>query len=371
MHIGVIEKMEKVSDEEAFLFALELSFASSVPMVLKTALELGIIEIIAKSGPNAYLSSSQIASQIPGIKNPDAPSMLDRLLRLLSSYKILTCSVQQVDGDCNEERLYGVHPLAKYFVENNNEDEDEDGASMISFFLMQHDKVLKDVWYHLTNSIKEGGIPFNNTFGMNTFEFHGINPRINKLFNNAMSDRSCIIMKNILVTYSGFEGLGSIVDVGGGIGTIANMIVSKYPNIKAINFDLPHVINEAPSHPGVEHVGGDMFVSVPKADAIFMKSICHDWNEEQCLKILKNCYDSLPVIGKVIVVESIVPIVPNSNLSSKSVLQMDVTMLSYTSGGKEKTKKEYEALAKGAGFQGFQIACCVFNVYVMEFLKNA
>lgn len=102
-----------------------------------------------------------------------------------------------------------------------------------------------------------------------------------------------------------------------------------------------------------------------------MQSICHDWNEEQCLKILKNCYDSLPVIGKVIVVESIVPIVPNSNLSSKSVLQMDVTMLSYTSGGKEKTKKEYEALAKGAGFQGFQIACCVFNVYVMEFLKNA
>ncbi|CAK8539025.1 unnamed protein product [Lathyrus sativus] len=361
--------MEKVSDEEAFLFAMELSFASSVPMVLKSALELGIIEVIAKAGPDANLSSSQIVSQIPCIKNPEAPSMLDRLLRLLASCKILTCSVKQVDGDCNEERLYGLHPLAKYFVKNNNED--EDGASMISFFLMQHDKALQDVWYHLTDSIKEGGLPFNNAFGMNTFEFQGINPRFNKLYNNAMSDISCIRMKKILATYSGFEGLGSIVDVGGGIGTVANMIVSKYPNIKVINFDLPHVINEAPSYPGVEHVGGDMFVSVPKADAIFMKSICHAWNEEQCLKILKNCYDSLPVIGKVIVVESIDPVVPNSNLSSKSMVQMDVIMLCYTSGGKEKTKKEYEDLSKGAGFQGFQITYCGFNKYVIEFLKNA
>ncbi|KAI5432617.1 caffeic acid 3-O-methyltransferase 1 isoform X3 [Lathyrus oleraceus] len=365
MHI--IEKMEKVSDEEAFLFAMELSFASSVPMVLKTALELGIIEIIAKAGPNAYLSSSQIATQIPGIKNPDAASMLDRLLRLLASYKILTCSIEQVDGDCNEERLYGVHPLAKYFVENNN----EDGASMVSFFLMQHDQILQDMWYHITNSIKEGGLPFNNAFGMTVFEFHGTNPRFNNLFNKGMSDSSSIIMKKILETYSGFEGVSSFVDVGGGIGTVTNMIVSKYPNIKAINFDLPHVISEAPSYSGVEHVGGDMFVSVPKGDAIFMKWLCHDWNDEQCLKILKNCYDSLPVIGKVIVFESIVPVVPNSNLASKHVLQMDVIMLCHSSGGKERTQKEFEALAKGAGFQGFQIACCVFNMYVMEFLKNA
>ncbi|CAK8539026.1 unnamed protein product [Lathyrus sativus] len=361
--------MEKVSDEEAFLFAMELSCASSVPRVLKSALELGIIEVIAKAGPDAYLSSSQIVSQIPCIKNPDAPSMLDRLLRLLASYKILTCSVKQVDGDCNEERLYGLHPLAKYFVKNNNED--EDGASMISFFLMEHDQVLQAMWYHLTDSVKEGGLPFNNAFGMTVFEFHGTNPRFNNLFNKGMSDSSSIIMKKILETYSGFKSLDSVVDVGGGIGTVTNMIVSKYPNIKAINFDLPHVINVAPSYPGVEHVGGDMFVGVPKADAIFMKWLCHDWNDEQCLKILKNCYDSLPIAGKVIVVESIVPVVPNSSLASKNVLQMDVIMLCHSSGGKERTKKEFEALAKGAGFQGFQIACCAFNMYVMEFLKNA
>jgi hypothetical protein len=49
---------------------------------------------------------------------------------------------------------------------------------------------------------------------------------------------------------------------------------------------------------------------------------------------------------------------------------MDVIMLCHSSGGKERTEKEFEALAKGAGFQGFKIASCALNMYVMEFLKN-
>ncbi|KAJ1383880.1 Winged helix-like DNA-binding domain superfamily [Sesbania bispinosa] len=356
-------KNKKVSDEEAFLFAMELAGASAVPMVLKSALELGVIETIAKAGPGAYLSPSHIASQIPSIKNPEAPAMLDRLLRLLASYNILTYSlITHSHGDA--ERHYGLSPYAKYFVNN------QDGFSMISSFLMQHDKVLKDMWYHLTDSVEEGGLPFNNAYGMTAFEFHGTNPRFNKLFNKGMSDCSSIIMNKVLETYKGFEGLGSVVDVGGGTGTIINMIVSKYPSIKGINFDLPHVIKEAPSYPGVEHVGGDMFVSIPKGDAIFMKWICHDWNDEECLKFLKNCYDSVPETGKVILVESNIPAVPDSKLASRCVFEMDVIMLCHSSGGRERTEKEYEALAKGAGFQGFRVACCAFNMYVMEFLKK-
>nr|AFK34973.1 unknown [Lotus japonicus] len=185
-----------------------------------------------------------------------------------------------------------------------------------------------------------------------------------------MSDYSTIIMKKVLETYTGFEGLGSVVDVGGGTGAVINMIVSKYPTIKGVNFDLPHVIKEAPSYPGVEHIGGDMFVSVPKADAIFMKWICHDWNDEQCLKLLKNCYESLPDTGKVILTECNIPQVPDFKLASRCVFEMDVIMLCHSSGGRERTAKEYEALAKGAGFQGFRVACCAFNMYVMEFLKK-
>lgn len=101
-----------------------------------------------------------------------------------------------------------------------------------------------------------------------------------------------------------------------------------------------------------------------------MQWICHDWNDEQCLKLLKNCYDSLPDTGKVILVECIIPETPNSNLDARCVFQTDVIMLCHSSGGKERTRKEYEALANGAGFQGFHVVCCALNMYVIELFKK-
>ncbi|GFP97660.1 caffeic acid 3-o-methyltransferase 2 [Phtheirospermum japonicum] len=63
-----------------------------------------------------------------------------------------------------------------------------------------------------------------------------------------MSEHSTIIMNKILDKYDGFDGLKSLVDVGGGIGTSLSMIISKYPSIKCINFDLSQVIQDAPSY---------------------------------------------------------------------------------------------------------------------------
>ncbi|KAM1127041.1 hypothetical protein ACFX2B_041638 [Malus domestica] len=147
-----------------------------------------------------------------------------------------------------------------------------------------------------------------------------------------MADHSIIAMKKLLVTYKGFEGLTSVVDVGGGTGSVIHMIVSKYPSIKGINFDLPHVIKDAPQYPGVEHVGGDMF----------------------------NCYATLPDNGKVILVDIIIPVSPNSSLATKLANHVDMIMLAHNPGGKERTEKEFEALAKGSGFQGFRVMCSAF-----------
>ena len=61
------------------------------------------------------------------------------------------------------------------------------------------------------------------------------------------------------------------MDVGGGTGGMIAEIVKAHPHIKGTNFDLPHVVATAPIRKGVSHVGGNMFESIPKADAIFMK----------------------------------------------------------------------------------------------------
>ncbi|KAI6672512.1 hypothetical protein NL676_000418 [Syzygium grande] len=356
-----VAPMQVPDDDENISFAMQLASLAELPMVLKMAIELDLLEIMAKAGAGARLSSREIASQLP-TKNPDAPTMLDRILRLLATHSIVMCTLHELP-DGRPERLYGIAPVCKFLTKN------EDGVSVAPLCLMNHDKVLMESWYHLKDAILEGGVPFNKAYGMTAFEYPRTDPRFNKLFNKAMSDVSTIIMKKVLETYKGFEGLKSVVDIGGGTGAVLNMIVSKYPSIKGINFDLPHVIANAPSCHGVEHVGGDMFVSVPTGDAIFMKWICHDWSDEHCLKFLKNCYNALLEDGKVIVTDRILPEFPDTSLATKVAFHADLIMMAHNPGGKERTEKEFEALAKAAGFKGFRIACIAYD-HVMEFLKN-
>lgn len=102
----------------------------------------------------------------------------------------------------------------------------------------------------MKDAILEGGIPFNKAHGMSAFEYPATDSRFNMIFNQAMSNMSTIIANEMVESYKGFETLGSLVDVGGGIGSTLNVIVSKYPSIKGINFDLPHVVKEAPSYHG-------------------------------------------------------------------------------------------------------------------------
>ncbi|KAI3759722.1 hypothetical protein L6452_07740 [Arctium lappa] len=83
---------------------------------------------------------------------------------------------------------------------------------------------------------------------------------------------------------------------------------------------------------GVKHVGGDMFESVPKGDVIFMKWILHDWGDDHCIKLLKNCWAALPEHGKVVVVEAIMPDPehqPSATdfASSQAVFALDIFML--------------------------------------------
>ncbi|MFS7975678.1 putative caffeate O-methyltransferase [Helianthus anomalus] len=228
--------------------------------------------------------------------------------------------------------------------------------------------------YHLKDAVIEGGVLFYKAHGVDAFEFAAKDNRFNEVFNKCMHDRTRIVMKMILEKYKGFKGVKELIDVGGSLGANLELIVSKYPNIKGINFDLPYVIKDAPPYPGVEHVGGDMFQSVPKGDVIFMKWILHDWGDGYCLKLLKNCWAALPEGGKVVVVETLIPD-PESDISysdevSKTTINADMIMLIAHPGGKERLAKEYNVLAIEAGFTSMEIICGVCAFWIMEFYKN-
>jgi len=129
-HIGQVDEAK----DENFGYAMQLALSSVLPMTMYSAIQLGIFEIIAKAGPDAKLSASDVAAQLP-TKNPDAPMMLDRILRLLASHDVLGCSV---DGS---ERLYSLAPVSKHYVRN------KDGVSLGPFMALIQDNVFLQSWF--------------------------------------------------------------------------------------------------------------------------------------------------------------------------------------------------------------------------------
>ncbi|PON61117.1 O-methyltransferase COMT-type [Trema orientale] len=129
------------------------------------------------------------------------------------------------------------------------------------------------------------------------------------------------------------------------------MIISMYPSIKGFNFDLATILDKSPCHPGIEHCSGDMFASIPKGDAIFMKPI--------------------PDHGKVIVVDMVILEAPETSLAARSLFQFDLFMMNTNITGKERTAREFEGLAKEAGFSQIYLACSAYNFSVVELFKRA
>lgn len=123
------------------LCALQLASASVLPMALKTAVELGVLDIIHRAGPGAQLSSSQIVSQLDS-KNPRAAYLLDHLLCLLATHSVLTCSTSPSDGNQGQscQRVYGLAPVSKYFIK------DQEGGSLSPLLLLIQHRVVLDLW---------------------------------------------------------------------------------------------------------------------------------------------------------------------------------------------------------------------------------
>ncbi|VAH40941.1 unnamed protein product [Triticum turgidum subsp. durum] len=323
-------------EEEACIYAMQLSSTAVLPLTLKNAIELGMLEILVGAG-GKMLSPSEVAAQLPSpTTNPDAPAMVDRMLHLLASYKVVSCEVEEG----THARRYGPTAVCKWFTPN------QDGISMAPLLLLTNDKVPMESLYHLKDAVLDGGLPFHKAHGMTMYEYTKTDARLNRVFNEAMKSYTTIVTGKLVELYTGFEDVATLVDVGGGIGATIQAITSKYPHIKGINFDLAHVIAEAPHSPGVEHVA-----------------------DEHCTTLLRNCYDALPAHGKVVVVEGILPVKPEATSRGQQASLSDMIMLTHTAGGKERNQREFEELAKAAGFTGVKTAYIYSNTWVIEFTK--
>ncbi|CAI8584044.1 unnamed protein product [Vicia faba] len=353
------------SEDSACLSAMVLTTNLVYPAVLNAAVHLNLFEIISNATPpGAFISPSQIASHLPSsTQHSDLSNRLDRMLRLLTSYSLLTSSTRTAHNG-STEIVYGLSSVGKYLVP------DETRGYLASFTTFLCYPALLQVWMNFKEAVVDEDIDlFKKVHGVTKYEYMGQDKKMNQVFNKSMVDVCATEMKRMLEIYTGFDGISTLVDVGGGSGQNLKMIISKYPSIKGINFDLPQVIENAPPIPGIHHVGGDMFQSVPQGDAIILKAVCHNWSDHKCIQFLTICHKALSPNGKVILVEFILPEQPTSTQESKLVSTLDNLMF-ITVGGRERTEKQYLNLGKLSGFSKFHVACRAFSCLgVIELYK--
>ena len=109
-------------------------------------------------------------------------------------------------------------------------------------------------------------------------------------------------------------------------------------------------------------LGGDFFEAVPSGgDAYVLSQILHDWDDERCLDILRQCRRVMPEHGKLLVVEIV--LAPGEEPSFGKWL--DLHMLAVT-GGRERTASEYDSLFRSAGFALAHVLATPAGLSVLE-----
>ncbi|XP_071721553.1 acetylserotonin O-methyltransferase-like [Rutidosis leptorrhynchoides] len=331
-----MEKIIPKVEEEAQLEIWKFVFGFTPMAVVKCAIELGIPDILENH--ETPMTLTELASKL-GCSQPS----LYRIMRFLIQYKIFNqkpVSETSVIGYVNT-------PLSQLLARNGK-------SRMADFVLLESSPVMLSPWHKLSATVlghEESAFKAAHG-GVDVWKYAAMNPDHDKLINDAMAcDARVAVVKGCPEV---FEGLKTVVDVGGGDGTALRLIVEACPWIKGINFDLPHVVSVAPTLTGVEHVGGNMFDHVPKADAAYLMKVLHDWGDEECIAILRKCREAIPKDGgKVIIVEAVVG--QEDDKFSEVVLMLDMVMMAHTSKGKERTLKEWSYVIQEAGFTHYTI----------------
>lgn len=228
-------------------------------------------------------------------------------------------------------------------------------------------------WGRLDHSVRTGDPAFDAQFGSDCFSYMQRHPRTLEVFQAAMTSYSALTGDAVAAAYD-FSATGTLLDVGGGHGSLLASILDRWAEPSAVLYDRPEVIARAePSLRSGPHGGrirleaGDFFERVPEgADTIIMKHILHDWSDERCAVVLANCRRSLARGGRLLVVDSVLTDQPESAFAKF----LDLEMLVLTPGGRERTRDELTALLAPSGFELVRVLPTRSPVSIVEALAR-
>jgi hypothetical protein len=204
----------------------------------------------------------------------------------------------------------------------------------------------------ILETVRTGRAGLDIAHGMPLFEFLSQHPELAGGFDAAMSERTAAFAPSVADRYD-FSSLRTVVDVGGGKGTLLAAILRAQTHLRGVLFERPapaaeaHEVFRAAGVSGrCEIASRDFFDAVPTgADANVLANVVHDWDDARAAHIVRNCRHAMADGGRVLVVERLIA---DNPVDAVPVLLSDLNMLVFT-GGQERTNVEYGRLLADAG----------------------
>ena len=297
------------------------------------AVSLGIFDALA-TGPK---SLADLAHELKS--NPDG---LERLLDACVGLQLLRRSGED----------YENMPAATAYLTKNS-------PHRLTGYINYSNDITWKLWANLEDAIREGTHRWHQTFGWD-------GPIFSHFFKTEEAKREFLIGMHGLgllssphvVSAFDLSGFRRLVDLGGATGHLAIAACQRYPDLRAVVFDLPdavglvqEIVGASPVAERIEIVAGDFFVDpLPDADIFALGRIIHDWSEEKIVKLLSKLYERLPPNGAVLLAEKLL----GDDKSGPRWAQMQNLNMLVCTEGKERTLAEYEALFKQVGFADVQ-----------------
>ena len=307
---------------------LTLNFGIVVSACLHTAVKLKLAEHLHQDA-----RTLDELAQLSGTR----PERLVRILRVLTAYGIF------------QETKPGVFcqtPMSCYLLPDYP-------GSVHTMILMRDQLYWWRIW-ELTHEWVQSETPlFELTWGENFWELQREKPEIASLFNQAMLSFSHVVDTALVDAYD-FSQTGTVVDIGGGYGSLLACILQRHPHLKGVLFEQPHVLDEAKKRyeeadlsQRCTFVTGNFLETIATTgDCYILKTILHDWDDQHCITILRNCRAAMQAGGRILVIELLNEYSNPSPYPALMNLYMGALF-----NGKERSAEEFAALYRETGFR--------------------
>ncbi|CAL5079262.1 unnamed protein product [Urochloa decumbens] len=359
----------ELTQAEAELWCHNFGYLKS--MALQCAIKLGIPTAIHRVGGSASLPELYSALPVASSKRP----CLSRIMTFLAASGIFR-EEKKIIPDA--EPLYHLTTASRLLVDD---DSDDAGGrrrrtcvaqlltlcSSPSYFAASQNLA---AWLQKEDDIDGGAAAARTPFAMahggaGFYDVVGQDAAFGACFDAAMGSDSGFVW-GIVVREHGeevFDGVASVVDVGGHDGTTARAIAGAFPHVRCTVLDLPRVVDAAMvmataggDDGTLEFVAGDMREFIPPADAVLFKCVLHNWSDEDCVQILKRAKEAISTRepkGKVVITE-VVLASPSNKQTLEAQLLMDLCMMVVLEG-KERTEEAWHKIFLDAGFTRYKI----------------